>query len=959
MSRPASHTRWRRLVVAAVSGAVVVAFAASGAAAQKVTTPKEFFGHNIGDDYWLPTYTQFTAYWQKVAKESPRAHLDTIGLTAEGRPQLSMIVSSPENIRSVERYRNIAKQLAYAEIDTATAKRFAREGKAVVWIDGGLHASEVLGASQLIETNYQMLTGTDPETMRILNDVIIVFVHANPDGMELEANWYNQEPDSSRKNLNTPFLYQKYVGHDNNRDFYIANQNESTNMNKWMYLTWFPQIMYNHHQTGPAGAVMFSPPFRDPANYFFHESIITGIDIVGAAIHARAEMEHKPGVVSRSMSSYSTWWNGGLRTMAYFHNMIGILTETIGNPTPQTIPFIPQRQLRFADYTYPLEPFQTWHFRQSVDYSVTANKAILDLASRYRETYLWNIYRMGRDMIERGSEDSWVVTPLTLAEAEEKLGTAGGRGGRGGRGGAPLDALASADFGGGRGQGGPTRAQYMETFRNPADRMPRGYILPSNQPDFLTAEKFLVALQKAGIIVHRATAGFTVGGKQYPAGSYVVKTAQAFRAHVLDMFEPQEHPNDFAYPGAPPTRPYDNAGWTLAMQMGVKFDRILDGFDGPFKRLDPLTDRIKPDPATVATTGAGWVVSAKVNDAFHAVARLWTAGADVYRTNQPVTVGGVSYPAGSYYIPANAKSTPVVQKTAADVGVTFAPSADLSATGNKLAAPRVGLWDRYGGSMPSGHIRWLLEQMDMPYKLVYAPELDAGNLRSKFDVLIFPENAIPGVSAGGRGGRGGGGGGGRGGRGGGAAVPAQYQNMVGNVTAERTIPQLKEFVRQGGRLIAIGPSSINAAEQFDFPVTDHLVERTPTGTEATHLPNDKFYVPGSLLEVAYDTTTLPARGEDARGVVFFDNSPVLRLGPDAAAKGVRPIAWFDSPEPLKSGWAWGQNYLDGGVAMAEARYGQGTVFMFGPEITFRAQPHGTFKLLFNSIAGDGKANIVP
>ncbi|MEA3247410.1 MAG: M14 metallopeptidase family protein, partial [Gemmatimonadota bacterium] len=420
MSRPASHTRWRRLVVAAVSGAVVVAFAASGAAAQKVTTPKEFFGHNIGDDYWLPTYTQFTAYWQKIAKESPRAHLDTIGLTAEGRPQLSMIVSSPENIRSMERYRSIAKQLAYAEIDTATAKRFAREGKAVVWIDGGLHASEVLGASQLIETNYQMLTGTDPETMRILNDVIIVFVHANPDGMELEANWYNQEPDSSRKNLNTPFLYQKYVGHDNNRDFYIANQNESTNMNKWMYLTWFPQIMYNHHQTGPAGAVMFSPPFRDPANYFFHESIITGIDIVGAAIHARAEMEHKPGVVSRSMSSYSTWWNGGLRTMAYFHNMIGILTETIGNPTPQTIPFIPARQLRFADYTYPLEPFQTWHFRQSVDYSVTANKAILDLASRYRETYLWNIYRMGRDMIERGSEDSWVVTPLTLAEAEEK-----------------------------------------------------------------------------------------------------------------------------------------------------------------------------------------------------------------------------------------------------------------------------------------------------------------------------------------------------------------------------------------------------------------------------------------------------------------------------------------------------------------------------------------------------------
>ncbi|MCC7195757.1 MAG: peptidase [Gemmatimonadaceae bacterium] len=952
MFRPAFPNRWRRTAVAAAFGAVVVAFAAADAAAQKVTSPKDFFGHNIGDDYWLPTYTQFVAYWQKIAKESPRARLDTIGRTAEGRPQLSMIVSSPENIRSLDKYRGISKQLAYAEIDTATARRLSREGKAVVWIDGGLHASEVLGASQLIETNYQMLTGTDPETMRILNDVIIVFVHANPDGMELIANWYNQEPDSSRKNMNPPFLYQKYVGHDNNRDFFISNQNETTNMNKWMYLTWFPQIMYNHHQTGPAGAVMFSPPFRDPANYNFHESIITGIDIVGAAIHARMEMEHKPGVVDRSMSSYSTWWNGGLRTTAYFHNMIGILTETIGSPTPQTIPFIPARQLRFADYTYPLEPFQTWHFRQSIDYSVTANKAILDQASRYRETYLWNFYRMGRDMIERGSQDSWIVTPTVVAEAEQKLGTGGGRGGRGGRGNAPLDAFSAADFGG-RGQGGPTKAQFMETFRNPADRMPRGYILTVNQPDFLTAEKFLVALQKTGIVVHRATANFTVAGKQYPAGSYVVKTAQAFRAHVLDMFEPQDHPNDFAYPGAPPTRPYDNAGWTLAMQMGVKFDRVLDGFDGPFKRLDPLVDRIKPDPTNVATTGAGWVVSAKVNDAFDAVARLWTAGADVYRTNGPVTVAGESFPAGSYYIPATATSTPVVRKAAAELGVEFAASADLSASSNKLPAPRVGLWDQYGGSMPSGHIRWLLEQYSMPYKLVYAPELNAGNLRSKFDVLIFPENSIPGVSSG-AGGRGGRGGGGRGG----ANVPAQYQSMVGSVT-EATVAKLKEFVQQGGRLIAIGASSIAAAQQFGFPVTNHLVERTPTGTAATPLSSEKFYVPGSLLEVAYDTTTLAARGQDARGDVFFNNSPVFRLGPDAAAKGVKPIAWFDSPTPLKSGWAWGQNYLDGGVAMVEGKYGQGTVYMFGPEITFRATPAGTFKLLFNTIAGDGKPNIVP
>ncbi|MDA1081892.1 MAG: M14 family metallopeptidase [Gemmatimonadetes bacterium] len=953
MPRISLHRRLTSVLAAGLVTAVAFGLFATTAAAQSVTAPKAFFGHDIGDDYWLPTYTQFTGYWQKIARESPRARLDTMGLTAEGRPQLSMIVSSAQNIRSLDRYRNISKQLADAEIDEATAKRLASQGKSVVWIDGGLHASEVLGASQLIETSYQMISGTDAETMRILDDVIIVFVHANPDGMELIANAYNSEPDNALKSTSIPVLYQKYIGHDNNRDFFIANQNESINMNKWMYLTWYPQIMYNHHQTGPAGAVMFAPPFRDPANYFFHESIITGIDIVGAAIHARAEMEHKPGVVSRSMASYSTWWNGGLRTTAYFHNMIGILTETIGNPTPQTIPMIASRQLRYADYTYPLEPFQTWHFRQSVDYSVTANKAILDQASRYRETYLWNIYRMGRDMIQRGSQDDWVVTPTILAEAEKAF--AAGAAGRGGRAGAGANAGTNAGGRGGRGGGAATKEQFMEAFRNPANRVPRGFVLPSDQPDFLTAQKFLVALQKAGITVHRATAGFSAGGKQYPAGSYVVKSAQAFRAHVLDMFEPQDHPNDFAYPGAPPSRPYDVAGWTLAMQMGVKFDRILDGFDGPFRRLDPLKDRIMPDPATVAASGAGWVLSPRANDSFHAIARLWSAGADVYRLDRPMTIGGTAYPAGSFYVPASAKSTPVVQKSAADLGVTFASSGDLMASGSKLPPVRIGLWDRYGGSMPSGHMRWLFEQFEMPFKLVYPQELDAGNLRAKFDVLIFPENSIPTLSeeAGGRGGRGGGGGRGA------ATIAPEYESWTGTVTTENTIPKLKEFVEQGGRLIAIGASSINAAEQFGFPVTNHLVERTPTGTSPAELPSEKFYVPGSLLEVAYDTTTLSARGQDPRGIVFYNNSPVLRLGPDAAARGVKPIAWFDNPAPLKSGWAWGQNYLEGGVAMAEGKYGQGTVYMFGPEITFRAQPHGTFKLLFNSIVGDGRSNIVP
>ena len=943
----------------AITMALLLAAVAPARVSAQVTSPKEFFGHNIGDDYWLPNYTQFLAYWQKIAKQSPRAHLDTIGTSAEGRPQLSMVVSSPENIKNLAHYKDIAKKLAYAEISDAEAHALAKEGKAVMWIDGGLHASEVLGANQLIETNYQFLTMNDEETLRILKDVIIVFVHANPDGMELIANWYNREPDPKKKNMNVPRLYQKYIGHDDNRDFYMSNQDETTNMNKRMYLEWYPQIVYNHHQTGPAGAVMFAPPFRDPANYFFHPAMITGLDMVGAAIKNRMVLENKPGVVDRSLSSYSTWWNGGLRTEAYFHNMIGILTESIGNPTPMTIPFVPERLLRFADEVLPLQPFQEWHFRQSIDYSVTANRALLDLLSRYRETFLWNTYKMGRDEIQWGSEDNWIVTPRVLADVEAKAAAAGGgRGGRGG--GAPAGAPGdvnpdiAAQFGGGN----APAALYAE-FRKPEMRMPRGYVIPSNQPDFLTAEKFLVALQKVGLIVHRASAQFTVNGKSYPAGSYVVKSAQAFRPDVLDMFEPQDHPNDFKYPGAPPTRPYDNAGWTLALQMGVKFDRVLDAFDGPFVKLDPLKDRIKPTPTTVATTGAGWTLSPKVNDSYHALGRLWAADADVYRLQHSATIGGKSYPAGTMYVPRNAKSTSVAQKSAADIGVEFEPSGDLASAAEKLPPLRIGLWDRFGGSMPSGQMRWLMEQYELPFRVVYPQELDAGNLRSKFDVLIFPESSIPGTGVG-RGARGGGGGG-RGGAQDTTAIPAEFRSWIGNVSVDRTLPKLKEFLQQGGRIVAIGPSSINLAQQLGLPVSNHLVERTPTGTAGSPLPAEKYYVPGSLLEVAYDTTLDATRGQDSHGIVFFDNSPVMRLGPDAESKGVKPIAWFENGSPLRSGWAWGQNYLDGGVVMAEAKYGQGTVYLFGPEITFRAQPAATFKLLFNAIVGGSKAEnrIVP
>ena len=912
--------------------------------AGKITTPKEFFGFNIGDDWKLANYDQFQEYWKKIDAESDRMVVQEIGKTAEGRPQLMAIVTSPDNFKKLDRYREIAKKLALAEgLTDDEARALAREGKSVVWIDGGLHATEVLGAHQLIETSYQLASRNDPETLRLLNDDIILLVHVNPDGMQLVSNWYMKDADTLKRNMNIPRLYQKYIGHDDNRDFYILNQPETINDARIAYHEWFPQIVYNHHQTGPAGTVMFAPPFRDPFNFNFDPLIPVQLDLVAAAMHTRFEAEGKPGVTMRTGSSYSTWWNGGLRTLAYFHNMIGLLTETIGNPTPMEIPLVVRNQLPRADLPYPIAP-QQWHFRQSIDYSITANWAVMDVASRYRETLLYNIYRMGKNSIERGSRDTWTTTPseldsLDAAVARERGDGAGGRPGvPGGAAGAinPFGAAAPTKF-------------YAEYLRDPAKRDPRGYIIPAAQPDFLTATKFVNALRKVNVTVLKATAPFTVGGKSYAAGSYVVKTAQAFRPHVLDMFEPQDHPNDFAYPGGPPKPPYDNAGYTLAFQMGVQFDRILDGFDCP---CQPITGTAEPPAGTVASSGtAGYLLSHNTNDAFIAVNRAIKAGNDVYWLKSPLNANGKSYPAGTFYIASKGNTTQMLQTLAKEKGLSFdGTSARPGSDALKLQPKRIALWDQYGGSMPSGHTRWLFEQFEFPYTVVYPQTLDAGNLSGKYDVLVFQGGAIPAPAGEGQGRRGG-----FGREIDPSTIPEEFRGWLGRVTPEKTIPQLKKFLEDGGTIITVG-SSTALAYYLGLPLSNHLVERTPQG-QVRELPNDKFYVPGSILRVTVDNTAPVAAGLPNNLDVFFDEDPVFRLEPDASLKGVRPIAWFDSPHSLRSGWAWGQNYLDGGVAIAEANVGKGKLYLFGPEITFRAQPHGTFKFLFNGIyAGSAAAN---
>jgi len=407
------------------------------------------------------------------------------------------------------------------------------------------------------------------------------------------------------------------------------------------------------------------------------------------------------------------------------------------------------------------------------------------------------------------------------------------------------------------------------------------------------------------------------------------------------MFEPQDHPNDFAYPGGPPIPPYDNAGWTLAFQMGIKFDRILDGFDGPFEKIEGFA---KPAPFTPrgAAAPAGYFLSHEINDSFVAINRLLAAGDDVYWMKNPVSVNGRRVAPGAIYIPARSTTGALLKQLGEELGLPFeAVASRPSGEALKLRPPRIGLWDQYGGSIPSGWIRWLLEQYGFKFTVVYPAALDAGELNTRFDVLIFPDGAIPSREV-------------REGRGGGQfgrqpdaeSIPPEFRSWLGRVTTAKTVPQLRKFLESGGTILALGRSA-NLAYLSNLPITNALVERT-NGVERP-LPREKFYVPGSVLEVSVDNTQPLGYGIGERLDVFYDNSPVFRLRPEAGMRGSRPVAWFDSDKPLRSGWAWGQEYLQNGVAVIDSAVGKGKLLLFGPEITFRAQPHASFKFLFNGI----------
>ena len=872
-------------------------------ASAQLQSPEEVFGFIPGDDYKLASYDQALAYYRQLAANSDRVQIREIGESVLGRPLLLLTISSPENLANLDRYRDISRQLARARVDAATAESLANEGKAVVWIDAGLHATEVAHAQMAPALAHRVVTEESAEMQKIRDDVIFLLMpNMNPDGLEIVRKWYESQLDTPYEQSRPPELYHHYVGHDNNRDFFMNNMPESKAVAAVLYNEWYPQIVYNQHQSSPGYARIVIPPYSDPLNPSIHPGVTNGLNEVGSAMGTRFAMERMSGAISDV--GFSMWWNGGMRTVPYFHNMIGILTETghdsaspriydprvfpktlavranpggVGVTVDEDLSGVPDARVLYSD-PY---PGGESHFSEPVNYMITGSIAVLRAASDSRLKWLSNIYQMGRDAIDAG-----------------RTGT-------------------------------------------------RFYVIPGDQPHKDEAVNLVNVLLEGGIEISRARSAFRGGGERFSAGDYVINAAQAFRPYIVDLLEKQTYPDTRLDPSGNIRPPYDIAGWTLPMQMGVVVHKIDSNLEYDGQMISGLAS---PDAGEVSgSAGYGYTLGRETNAAVRAANDLLAAGDTVYIATESFRGGD----AGTFIIESGNGTADRVEALAAELGIDFdglrsEPGVDKSA----LTRPRVGLYKSYVASMDEGWTRWVLEEHGFDVVSLMDADVRDGDL-SGLDAIILPHpdgrvyfkndvhEILTGHSTG--------------------SMPDEY---TGGIGLEGALA-LDSYIRGGGTLLAFGGAVDFALEIFGLPVRDVVGSASRAN----------FSIPGSLIKATVDTSDPLAWGMDEEVALNFVNGSAFDILGQAGCvddllnqnqcqevlRGGRPlkqyedvpaldsVADFADEELLMSGWALGTEHIAGKSALARVAHGDGQVIVYGFRPQFRGQPRGTYKLVFNAL----------
>ena len=892
----------RRPLFAAFMASLIFVLSLSSAAliAADVPSPEEVLGFKPGTDRTLADWEAIQNYFGELDRASNRVQVHKIGTSTEGKDIILAIISSEANMARLNMIKEAVRALADPRtLSKEDAVRLAAETPAVVFVGCAQHATEIASTQMSMQAAWQVATDDAPAMETIRRDTVFLLVPSmNPDGNQMVCDWYRQNLDTPFEGSRMPWLYHKYVGHDNNRDWAMMTQVESRHISRILYEEWFPQIVIDVHQMGNRGARMFIPPYHDPINPNLdplHQYLL-------ALLSARMQLDlssagHK-GIISNAM--FDEWLIGYFTSVPSRHNMVTQLIEMASVNVASPV-FQRRSELRVSraggDYgaraNFP-EPWEGgwWRLGDLVAYEHTAVLSVLGHAARNRQDVLENFYRLGVRQIEAGRTEP-----------------------------------------------------------------PFAYLIPPAQDDPATAWEMIEVLQNGGVEVHVAVEAFRADGIDYPAGTQVVLMAQPFRAHAKDLLETQSYPDLRSYPGGPPERPYDVAGWTLSLLMGVKSVEVVNAFDTPLEMAP--REQAPPEGSITAINSDGQylLVERNQNAAFTLVNRLLAEGQSVFTVTREALCAGRSFPAGTFVIHAAGDALAKVEIELSGLGLRAFRVSEAPAEGLEQVKPvRLGVYQPWTASMDEGWTRWVLEKYEFAYTTVHDAEIRAGGLRDRYDAILLADIRASSIVSGNSEG----------------SVPKKYTGGIG----EEGIFALRDFARRGGVLIALDSSCEFVIENLELPVKNSVArpERSRYSSmseiSTPQAGGDKrFFCPGSMLSVNLDNTHPLAFGLDRTMAIMHSSSPAFEMvesddgkkrgrpsgrpdsdAPDASKKSpVVFVGSYPNMNPLISGWIDNHELIHGKGALAEAAFGDGLAVLIGFRCQFRAQARGTFKVLFNAI----------
>ncbi len=657
------------------------------ASGQPLSSPEEVFGFRMGTDRKLIDWNQIVDYFETLAKGSDRIVVRELGKTTLGKPFLLAIISSPENLANLDRFKAIQQQLANPlDLSEDEARSLVEEGKIVVLLSLNIHSTEIGSSQESVELAYELVNRSDERIERILNDVIILLIPSlNPDGLQMVVEWYREHVGTPHEGCRMPWLYHHYAGHDDNRDWFMFNLQESRLMAPVLYHEWFPEIVLDQHQMGSSGPRLFLPPYADPVNPNIHPALMAQVNMIGKHLVADLHAQGFKGIVTGMR--FTAYFEGTMSKTPLWHNMVGILSEmaSVRIATPIHLPrgslgkYGPELP-RYSKVTDFLDPWEGgwWHLRDIIEYEMAFTYSLLDLAATYKEKFMMNFYNTNAESIRKGQSEP-----------------------------------------------------------------PFAFIVPFDQHDPNAASEMLKRLKIGGVRIFRITDPFVYEGRTYQEGTYIIPLSQPCRPYIKDLLEAQKYPDLKLYPEGPPIPPYDVTGWTLPQQMGVSVIEMKTSIECEMIPTEEFSFEL---PGLGDKPARCYLMERRYNNSFTVTNKLLQKGTEVYWSDQPFSTGGRKYPHGTFIIPDGEGIDASLKSLSDEFDVPiYGTNEPIPVKGSRVLMHRLGLYQPWLTSMDEGWTRLVLDSFGFQYQSLHNDDIKKGKLAAKYDAIIIPDMPVTAI----------------------------------------------------------------------------------------------------------------------------------------------------------------------------------------------------------------------